>query len=181
DALPISPAARATGARTVAGTIDGPERVRLLEQATDLAASSPARLEHVRCLVDLGAALRRSNRRGDARPPLREALDLADQHGMTLLAGRARDELHVSGARPRRPATTGPGSLTPAEHRVVTLASQGVTNRDIAGQLYVTRRTVETHLTHAFQKLGVRSRAELPDALSEPHRPRPGRAGAAAR
>lgn len=168
-----TPAARATGRRTLAATIDGPARVPLLEQATDLAASSAARLEHARCLVDLGAALRRSNRRGDARPPLRGALDLAGQHGMTLLAGRARDELHASGARPRRPATTGPASLTPAEHRVVTLASQGVGNRDIAGQLYVTRRTVETHLTHAFQKLGVRSRAELPGALGEPHLARP--------
>lgn len=176
-----TPAARATGRRALAQTIDGPARVPLLEQATDLAASSPARLEHVRCLVDLGAALRRSNRRGDARPPLREALDLADQHGMAMLARRARDELHASGARPRRPATTGPGALTPAEHRVATLASQGVSNRDIAGQLYVTRRTVETHLTHAFQKLGVRSRAELPGALGQPHLTRPGPTGAAAR
>lgn len=176
-----TPAARATGRRTLAQTVDGPDRVDLLEQATGLAASSPARLEHVRCLVDLGAALRRANRRADARIPLRTALDLADQHGMTLLAGRARAELHATGARPRRPATTGPGSLTPAEHRVVTLASQGVSNRDIAGQLYVTRRTVETHLTHAFQKLGVRSRAELPEALGGPHLAPPGPAGTAAR
>ena len=170
-----TPGARATGRRALALTVDSAARVQLLQQATELAASSPARLEHVRCLVDLGAALRHANRRADARPPLRQALDLADQHGMTLLAGRARAELQATGARPRRPATTGPGSLTPAEHRVVDLARQGVSNRDIAGQLYVTRRTVETHLTHAFQKLGIGSRGELPEALGEPDGAAPSR------
>jgi DNA-binding NarL/FixJ family response regulator len=84
---------------------------------------------------------------------------------MRLLAGRAREELNAAGARPRRSTLTGPAALTPAEHRVATLAAQGYGNRAIAERLYVTQRTVETHLTHAFQKLDIATRAELPAAL----------------
>jgi DNA-binding CsgD family transcriptional regulator len=85
---------------------------------------------------------------------------------MRLLAARAHDELQAAGARPRRAALTGPHALTAAEHRVANLAADGHSNRQIAEQLYVTRRTVETHLTHAFQKLDIRSRAELRAALA---------------
>ena len=129
-------------------------------------ADSPAQLEHTRVLVDLGAALRRANRRADAREPLRRALDLAERHGMRLLARRARDELHAAGARPRRAALTGPQALTAAEHRVARLAAEGHSNREIAEQLYVTQRTVETHLTHVFAKLDIHARAELAMALT---------------
>ena len=69
------------------------------------------------------------------------------------------------GARPRRSALSGPGALTPAEHRVAELAARGHGNRAIAERLYVTPRTVETHLTHAFAKLDIRSRTELAAAL----------------
>ena len=109
----------------------------------------------------LGAALRRANRRADARPPLRRALELADRHGMRRLARRARNELHAAGGRPRRTALSGIDALTPTEHRVAALAAAGHSNRDIAQRLYVTRRTVETHLTHAYQKLDVTTRHEL--------------------
>jgi DNA-binding CsgD family transcriptional regulator len=118
-------------------------------------------------LVDLGAVLRRANRRAEAREPLRRGLDLADRCGMRRLARRARDELHATGARPRRSAHSGLEALTPAEHRVALLAAQGLSNREIAQQLYVTRRTVETHLTHVFQKLGLSTRADLPPAFAE--------------
>ena len=128
-------------------------------------AGSPARLEHTRALVALGAALRRANRRADARDPLRRALEQADRGGMLRLARRAREELNAAGARPRRSALSGPGALTPAEHRVAELAARGHGNRAIAERLYVTPRTVETHLTHAFQKLDIRSRADLAAAL----------------
>jgi DNA-binding NarL/FixJ family response regulator len=84
---------------------------------------------------------------------------------MLLLAARARSELNAVGARPRRSALSGPGSLTPAEYRVAQLAALGHSNRAIAERLYVTQRTVETHLTHAFQKLDIRSRAELGSVL----------------
>jgi DNA-binding CsgD family transcriptional regulator len=129
---------------------------------------TPAVLEHVRALVDLGAALRRANRRTAAREPLRCALDKAQQGGMRRLARRAREELHACGARPRREALSGAEALTAAEHRVARLAAQGRSNPEIAQQLYVTRRTVETHLTHAFQKLGVTTRAALAEHLRPP-------------
>jgi DNA-binding CsgD family transcriptional regulator len=132
-------------------------------------ADSPARLEHTRALVDLGTALRRANRRADARTPLRRALEQADAGGMLLLAGRAREELNAVGARPRRSALSGPGALTPAEHRVAQLAAYGHGNRAIAERLYVTPRTVETHLTHAFQKLDIRSRTDIAAALQAQH------------
>jgi DNA-binding CsgD family transcriptional regulator len=92
---------------------------------------------------------------------LRRALHLADRDGMRLLAKRARHELQAVGARPRRSATSGIDSLTPAEHRVATLAAQGHNNPEIAQRLYITRRTVETHLTHVFQKLGLSTRTDL--------------------
>jgi DNA-binding NarL/FixJ family response regulator len=138
-----------------------------LEEACALLETSPNRLEYTRALVDLGAALRRANRRNDAREPLRRALDLADRGGMRLLARRARHELQSAGARPRRAALSGVDALTPAEHRVALLATDGLTNREIAEQLYVTQRTVETHLTHAFQKLDVSSRSELGTVVGE--------------
>lgn len=142
-----------------------PEPIPLLEQAVTMLAGSPARLEHTRVLVALGAALRRANRWADAREPLRRALEQADRGGMLRLARRAREELNAVGARPRRSALSGPGALTPAEHRVAELAACGHGNRAIAERLYVTPRTVETHLTHAFAKLDIRSRAELAAAL----------------
>lgn len=134
-------------------------------------AGCPAQLEHVRALVDLGAALHRTNRRAAARTPLRRALELADAGGMELLARRARDELLAVGARPRRSAISGVESLTPAEHRIATLAAQGHSNPEIAQQLYVTRRTVETHLTHTFQKLGIATRAELTTRFADSEPP----------
>jgi DNA-binding CsgD family transcriptional regulator len=160
------PGPRAAGLRALARTTDRDEAIGLLEQAVDLVAASPSQLEHTRALVELGSALRRANHRSAARAPLRRGLELADRGGMRLLARRARDELKAAGARPRRAALSGVDSLTPAEHRVATLAAEGHSNREIAQLLYVTRRTVETHLTHVFQKLDITTRAELDDALS---------------
>ena len=165
-----TPAPQAAGLRVLAPTVGAAERPILLERAVLLGAASPARLEHIRAMVELGAALRRVNRRADAQRHLRCALQRADEDGMGLLARRARVELLAAGARPRRPATTGPEALTPTERLVANLAQGGATNRDIAAQLYVTRRTVETHLTHAFHKLGISGRAELADTLGGPAR-----------
>ena len=158
-----TPGARGAALRVLARTVAEP--IPLLERAVEMLVGSPARLEHTRALVDLGAALRRANRRADAREPLRRALEQADRTGTLLLARRAREELNAAGARPRRSALSGPGALTPAEHRVAELAARGHGNREIAERLYVTQRTVETHLTHAFQKLDISSRADLAAAL----------------
>jgi DNA-binding CsgD family transcriptional regulator len=85
---------------------------------------------------------------------------------MQRLAHRARSELRACGARPRRSAVTGLESLTPAERQVADLAAASHSNREIAQRLYVTRRTVETHLTHVFAKLGISGRSELVDAFA---------------
>jgi DNA-binding CsgD family transcriptional regulator len=160
--------ARGAALRTLA--CSAPEqdaRLHHLDRAVAVLAPSPARLEHTRALVDLGAALRRANRRADARLPLRHALDQAERGGMRLLARRARDELHAAGARPRRNALSGPDALTPAEHRVARLAALGHSNRTIAERLYITQRTVETHLTHTFTKLNITTRSALAQALDD--------------
>jgi DNA-binding CsgD family transcriptional regulator len=146
-------------------TAERDERIALLERAVSVVAKSQAQLEHARALCELGAGLRRANRRAEARVPLRAALDISDRGGAARIARRADAELRAAGARPRRAALTGPDALTAAEHRVATLAAAGYTNREIAQQLFVSRRTVETHLAHAFQKLRISSREQLGEQL----------------
>jgi DNA-binding CsgD family transcriptional regulator len=160
------PGPAGAGLRALARASEPRDAVVLLERAVDLLAGCPVRIEHARALVDLGAALRRANRRAEGQEVLRRGLDLADRLGMRRLARRALDELRATGARPRRTAHSGLDALTPAEHRVAVLAAEGLSNREIAQQLYVTRRTVETHLTHAFQKLGLAARADLGAVLT---------------
>jgi DNA-binding CsgD family transcriptional regulator len=139
-----------------------------LTEAVELLESTAASYELALTLADLGTHLRRAGRRSDARPPLLRALDLAQRPGATPLAERVRADLLAVGARPRRAALTGPEALTSAERRVAGLAADGLSNRQIAQHLFVTQPTVETHLRHAFQKLGISSRADLPAHLNEP-------------
>ena len=77
------------------------------------------------------------------------------------LADRAETELRASGGRPRRIVLSGIDSLTASERRVAELASQGLSNREIAQTLFVTNRTVEGHLTNVYRKLRLDSRADL--------------------
>jgi DNA-binding CsgD family transcriptional regulator len=146
----------------------GSTSIDVLQQAIAQLERSPARLEHARALIDYGAALRRYGHRADAREPLREGLDQAHRCGATALSERARHELLATGARPRRPMLRGRDALTPTEARVADMAAQGLTTREIAQALFVTPKTVETHLAHAYQKLDIHTRAELPPALSQP-------------
>ena len=137
-----------------------------LGEAVSLLETTPARYELALALGDLGARLRRSGRRADAQVTLRRALDLAQRTGARPLAEQARRELLATGARPRRTALTGPDALTSAERRVADLAAGGLSNRQIAQHLFITQPTVETHLRHAFHKLGITSRADLPAQLA---------------
>jgi DNA-binding CsgD family transcriptional regulator len=134
---------------------------------------SPARLEYARALVNLGAGLRRRGEREAARAPLSEGLDIANACGSVALADRARAELFAAGARPRRDAASGAAALTPAELRTARMAADGLSNRDIAQALFVSMKTVETHLSHAYGKLGIAGREQLPPALTgRRHEPR---------
>jgi DNA-binding CsgD family transcriptional regulator len=117
-------------------------------------------------LVALGSALRRDRAPADAREPLRRGLDLATRCGAGALADRAREELLAAGGRPRRDALSGRGSLTASERRVAAMAAEGLGNREIAQALFLSVKTIEVHLTRAYRKLGVASRAELPRALA---------------
>ena len=74
-------------------------------------------------------------------------------------------ELAACGARPRRTALRGPAALTPSERRVAEMAATGMRTRDIAQALFVTPKTVEKHISGAYDKLGVRSREALAGAL----------------
>jgi DNA-binding CsgD family transcriptional regulator len=161
-------APRALGhALTTAGLLaDSKPGLELLDEAVSVLADSPAQLVKARALTELGAALRRRNRRADARAPLATGLELAQRCGARALADRARDELIATGARPRRPMRSGLDALTPSERRVARLAASDQTNRDIAQALFVTEKTVETHLSHAYQKLDIHSRSQLTSALA---------------
>lgn len=162
-------APRALGvAKRAAGVVVGGKRGELLlREAIDAFDQCEARLERARALADLGAMLRRSNRRSEARELLREALDAAHRAGAKRLAEQAETDLRATGARPRRVVLTGLDSLTASERRVAELAGQSLTNREIAQQLFVTDRTVEGHLTSVFRKLRLDSRTELPAALAD--------------
>lgn len=99
---------------------------------------APPRLETMRALVDLGATLRRENRRAEAREPLERAADIARRGGAVALSERARVEL----------------------------AAPGQSNREIAQALFVTPKTVEYHLRNTYRKLEIQTRRELAEALS---------------
>jgi DNA-binding CsgD family transcriptional regulator len=146
---------------------NGDGGIELLTESVEVLRTSPARLELARSLTDLGAALRRANQRSDAREPLREALELATRCGATALADRALEELAATGAKPRRVMLSGVESLTPSEVRVARLAAGGMGNREIAQELFISVKTVETHLGSAYRKLDISSRQDLPEALSD--------------
>ena len=145
----------------------GPRGLELLRDAVDALARSPAQLEHARALIDLGAALRRGNHRTEARAPLRAGLDIAFRCGAKPLAERALQELRATGAKPRTLVVSGVDALTASERRVAEMAADGHTNRQIAQALFVTIKTVDTHMTHVFQKLDLRSRHELRPVLAD--------------
>jgi len=143
----------------------------LLEEAVTVAGGRPLVAAHA--LVELGAALRRGGERVSARTPLRAGLDLALATGAGAVAHRAHDELVAAGGRPRRLRTSGTDALTPTERRVAGMAAQGMTNRGVAQALFVSEKTVETHLGAVYRKLGVSARSQLREALKEPT-PAPG-------
>jgi DNA-binding CsgD family transcriptional regulator len=145
--------------------IGGGEGLDLLEEAVATLERSHARLELAHALVDLGAALGGAGRRREARDAQRRAIELADECGATALAERARAELHSGPGRRPRAELTGPGALTAAEWRVCRQVAEGRTNREVAQALFVTEKTVERHLSSAYQKLGIRSRFQLPAAI----------------
>jgi DNA-binding NarL/FixJ family response regulator len=160
-----APRAIAIALRALSRIEDSPRGIELLQEAVSVTAESPAALTRAHALVDLGAALRRANQRSAARGYLSEGLGIAAGCNAYPLAQRAQEELRAAGARPRSVMRSGVDALTPSERRVCRLASEGLSNPEIAQSLFVTRATIETHLHAAYGKLGITSRGELADAL----------------
>jgi DNA-binding NarL/FixJ family response regulator len=130
-------------------------------RALDAHAASLWRPARARTLLAYGAHLRRSRRRVEARTHLRAALEAFEDLGAEVWAERARQELRASGETARRRDTTDAPVLTPSERQVAGLVREGLSNRDIAGRLFVSPRTVDFHLRNVFVKVGVSSRTEL--------------------
>ena len=141
----------------------------LLRQSLSVLEDTPAALERVYSHLELGGLLRRSQRLPEAREHLTAAMDGATRCGAERTLRRATDELVAAGARPRRTVTTGRDALTPRELRIAELAAAGRSNAEIAQELFVSMKTVETHLTNVYGKLGLSgrgSRARLTGALA---------------
>jgi DNA-binding CsgD family transcriptional regulator len=149
--------------------------------ATAILAPDPVAERHFRAAIEAAQAewpfyvartqlaygewLRRHRRMTQSRAPLREAAETFDALGLVRYAERARRELRASGETVRRRDPGGWAQLSPQELQIAQLAAEGLSNREIGEQLYLSHRTVESHLYRLFPKLGVTSRAQLRDAL----------------
>ncbi|MEE4542610.1 LuxR family transcriptional regulator [Streptomyces sp. V4-01] len=144
------------------------------EEAEPLYQESIAQLEKVPVAVELawsqllfGEWLRRRKRRADARVQLRVAYESFASWGAAPFAERARAELLATGETARRRTADTLSDLTPQERHVAALAASGLTNAEIAGQLFVTTSTVEFHLSRVFRKLGITSRKHIASRLDQ--------------
>lgn len=143
----------------------GEEGEQLLARSAASLERAGARVEAARSLLCLGERLRRGRQRRAAREPLQAAIDVLEGAGARPWAARARDELRATGQQ-ARPRDVSREELTPHEHRVALLVAAGRTNPEVAAELYVTRKTVEHHLSQIYRKLGLRSRTELARELA---------------
>ena len=132
-------------------------------------APRAGRIYAARAQLAYGAWLRRQRRGADSRAPLREAARVFDALGLRRFAERARRELRASGERARRRVPEAWTELSPQELQIAQLAAEGLSNREIGERLYLSHRTVSTHLYRLFPKLGITSRTQLRDALEPPH------------
>jgi DNA-binding CsgD family transcriptional regulator len=117
--------------------------------------------ERARTELLYGERLRRAKRRVEAREHLRSAVELFDGLGAASWSEQARRELRASGESIPRRDPTAPEKLTPQELQIALQVAEGRTNRDVAGALFLSPKTVEFHLTRVYRKLNIHSRAEL--------------------
>lgn len=145
------------------------EAERALNKAITTLGSSPARLQLATALTELGTLQARHGQSEKAIETLRQAVELSEHCGARPLARRAAEELR-SARRALTPVKDNEHGLTRQENRIAVMAAQGLTNREIATALHLTRRTVELHLSGAYRKLGIPGRAELGGALAKSQR-----------
>jgi DNA-binding CsgD family transcriptional regulator len=139
-----------------AATGDLDAALAALEEAAVRHESVPVPFDRARTLLALGVVRRRARRRKAAREALEQACHELERLGATPWLERARAELARLGGRP-----PSDGELTPSESKVAALVARGRTNREVAAELVLSEKTVESHLSHVYRKLGLRSRAEL--------------------
>ena len=169
----LSDATRASGsewglgveARSRALLTEGEDAERLYREAIERLGRTRMRVELARAHLVYGEWLRRERRRVDARAQLRRAHDAFASMGLEAFAERARRELTATGEKLRRRRDETRDELTPQETLVARLARDGLTNPEIAAQLFLSPRTVEYHLHKVFTKLGISSRMALHAAL----------------
>lgn len=153
--------------RALGSATGGRHGLELIDEAVArLREEAAAEPELIAAQLDLGRALTAAGHCGRAREVLREAAARAERLGAVRLGRLARQALRDGGARPRRIPHTGTGALTASERRIAELAAAGHGNAGIAELLHLARRTVETHLTSTYRKLGIRQRADLTVALA---------------
>ncbi|MGO9890468.1 MAG: LuxR C-terminal-related transcriptional regulator [Solirubrobacteraceae bacterium] len=164
DLLHRTSASRSPHAVAIAKRCEGLVLAARGQLASAIDALEVALAEHdrQRLLLEKGSLERRAKRKTAAKHTLEQALAVLEPLGAALWSARARDELSRIGLR--RPIAT--EGLTPAQERVAALAAGGATNREIALTLYMSARTVESHLTNVYDELGIRSRAQLAAALA---------------
>ncbi|WP_371501681.1 LuxR C-terminal-related transcriptional regulator [Kitasatospora sp. NBC_00374] len=154
--------------RVLGASTGGRHGLATVEESVRLLRDAELDTELIPALVTLGGMLRAGGRRAAARQTLREAVGRAERTGAVRQRGIAARLLVESGARPTARRHTGVQSLTAGEQRVCRLAAAGSSNAEIAELLHLARRTVETHLTNSFRKLGIRRRADLAACLERP-------------
>jgi DNA-binding CsgD family transcriptional regulator len=148
-------------ARSLALLSEGDDAEELYREAIARLRRTSIRVQLARAHLLYGEWLRRQRRRRAARQELRVAHEMFGSLGAAAFAERARAELEATGEHARRRTVEAADSLTPQEARIARLAAEGASNPDIADQLYVSRRTVESHLTKIYTKLGISSRTQL--------------------
>ena len=135
-------------------------------RALELHAVTTTPFELARTQLCLGERLRRERRRSDAREPLRAALATFERLGAVPWADRARSELDATGETVRRSDPNAADQLTAQELQVALLVAKGATNREAGAALFLSPKTIETHLGRVYRKLNLRSRTELAGLLA---------------
>ena len=143
------------------GLMDDPNALELLTKAAETFRAAHSPYEEARTELVLGEMLRRRRMRGEARKLLRAAFATFDRLGARPWADRAAAELRAAGEQVQRDGLDGVQQLTSQELQIIRHVCDGASNRDIAGQLFISPRTVEYHLYNAYPKLGVSSRTQL--------------------
>jgi DNA-binding CsgD family transcriptional regulator len=170
----LSPSTGASGtdwalgieARSRALISEGEAAECLYRDAIDRLGRTRMRVELARAHLLYGEWLRRENRRIDAREQLRTAHQMLTSMGADGFAERAARELRATGERVRKRATDTPAQLTARETQIARLAGEGLSNPEIAAQLFMSPRTVEYHLHKVFTKLAISSRNQLHGAVT---------------